>query len=229
MTNYRAWLALAFLSYIAADLARRFFEGSKALLVVFDLALMAAYLAFFASRKVSLRQSWRGKCMLGATALYVILIVAECANPSPFAQYAVTKVLALRNYLFALPCIWLGYDLASREGRGALRKAAHGFRWVFAIVAVFGIFAYFARGGSLSNEDAERVLTPLGGAVRSFEKGELRLSSSFFATSVRFAFFLLGGFLLLWGYQADHARSHFGLLPLDLLFQIGRASCRGRV
>ena len=214
--NYRFWLAAAFVAYIFVDLARRFFEGTKALLVVFDLGLLAAYVAYFTSQRESFRRSLRGQVFFVAMCLYALLVVVECANPSPYARYAVTKVLALRNYLSALPAVWLGYDLASRAGRRSLLKLGHWFQWLFIIVAMFGIVAYFIRGGSTQDTDA--VLKPLAGAVRSYEQGQLTLSSSFFATSVRFAFFLLGGYLILWAHCKETGRQ---LWPIALIAAAG--------
>ncbi|MCA9619579.1 MAG: hypothetical protein KC731_11155 [Myxococcales bacterium] len=217
MSNYRTWLAGAFLGYIVADLARRFFEGTKALLIVFDLGIFAAYVAFLLRSRIHIARSVRSKLLIGVMALYVLVILAECANPSPYSRYAVTKILAIRNYLLALPCVWLGYDLASPSGRAALHKAAHRFRWVFAVAAGFGVATYLIRsGGSGADSDPESVLKPLAGAVRGYGKGQLTLSSSFFATSVRFAFFILGGFLLLWGHYKTAEKFVWPVLLLSL-------------
>lgn len=216
MLNYRFWLGAAFVAYVFIDLIRRFFEGSKAFLVVFDLGLVLAYLTFFICHRPTLGRSTRSRLFLLAIAAFAVLIVAECVNPSPFAQYPITKVLALRNYLFGVPCVFLGYHLASSAERVSLFKWERLFRWLFAIVALFGVASFALRVGTPGEVDA--VLRPMGTVARSYGQRELQLSSSFFATSVRFAFFLLGGYLFLWA-AAQERRAL--VWPVTLVTAIG--------
>lgn len=206
MKSYRFWLVAAFIGYVVMDLVRRFFSGTKAGLLLFDAGLGAAYLAFLLSgKRPKLSSSSFGRALIPAMALFVILILGELLNPSPFATYAVTKVFGVRNYLFALPCIWIGYQLVTNE-RDKLDRAANLFFWVFAIVSLFGIAGFFLRSGAQSDGVTD-VLTPMADhKTHSFEKGEQLLSSSFFATSARFAVFLLGSYLLLWSFAKEQGR-----------------------
>lgn len=206
------------LTFTFIDFVRRFFDGSKWLLITLDILVVLIYAVYFGGIK-----KWRIKLRHGFSMILLILVLFilflwtilemfNIAYPSMIVSLA-----GVRAYWLAVPMISIGYYLAGHlNARDYERMYKYLLLLSIAVIAFSVIQALVDRGqlvGILS-----KLLTPMGHGIHSYGQEAHELSSSFFASSKRYGKYLLFCYLVLWA--INKARNRSGIF-IFILFFIG--------
>lgn len=171
-------------------------------LLAIDGALVIAFLAFYARKA-----PWLGRQTLAlsspqlpgnvkkAMIIYVCWVVLELLNP--YYPSLLLGIAAVREYLLPIPAFAIGMFVAIQWQRQQWRR-------LFYIVgagtaaAVIVSIVQFAVDADHFSDVQQSLLNPAEHAVHTWEDTEVELVSSLFASSKRYARFLLLTYPLLW-------------------------------
>jgi len=191
-------LAFLIINYVFIDLVRRFFNGSQILLIFLDLNIIAVYGIFFILIKNgSIISTKLAKSALVFSMLpYIALILIQSANqeiPSLTLTFA-----GLRTYLLPIPMLAVGYYIAASYKEFDYYFTYQLLKRLVYLAVGFAFLQSIIDLQSLPHF-AQIALSPMTPGTHNYGDELLSLTTSFFASSKRYASFLFFSYLIVWG------------------------------
>lgn len=213
---YYYFLGFSVLSYIFMDIIRRAdFIGSAALLL-FDFSLCLTFVVFYC---LGFRSSVRlqGYRSIPIEFKVFLLLLFFCVTLSVLNLAYLNipvSVLGIRSYLLAIPMLGIGYTLAIYLYKEGKLNYSY-FLNVLSFILIAIAFLQFLHNKGMVYFP---LFKPLEHAVHSYGVSEITLSASVFASSKRFARFLLLMYFLIWMIKKVRNET---IYPISILYFAG--------
>ncbi|MGY4706898.1 hypothetical protein ACVNPS_03970 [Candidatus Bipolaricaulota sp. J31] len=202
------------------DFFRKLLGGEPLLLAIVDASLLFLLFFFYAPYLFGWRKrlgvlKGMGPFLKLALGLYIFIVIIQALNPSMPSW--LVALAGLRSYLLAIPMIGVGWYVAETWRDKDYEQALKVIRFLIVLSVLFGALDLMTRPLELPASLAN-VLRPLEGGhmIHSFGFTTIELTSSFFASSKRWARCLLFLYLFAWAYLAVSKRH----TPLYLSFVV---------
>ncbi len=234
-------LGLLFVNYLFIDYVRRFFEGSRILLITLDVNLLLIYAAaFLFYSSLQLRKASSSPMMAPSqettlpvmflSPLFVLLIYVV----SNSAQLIVTDpylwVLSLRTYLLPIPMLFIGAIISKHFNVSSTRAVRKYLVALIILSMSMCIVQIFTPYGTSSEGNWGDFIAPPAHNYKSYGNDMFKVTSSFFSSSKKFARYLLISFLLYWGFRRYYCKKkeNIQFLLVFILVITGIVSSKAR-
>ncbi|WP_390614485.1 hypothetical protein [Maricurvus nonylphenolicus] len=213
--NYSFWLALLLPGYLFIDAFRRFYDGSRFLLLSIDFIVLLIFATFFVRRRRGPSYNYVTQFIYICLFAYVFAILLAAINPYFYSP--ITTVAGLRAYLLPIPFLWIGYCCACNYSVENWKKFSNYILFWVLVAIAFAVVQMSIDPGFLG-EWGSILFKPMDSSVKNYYDQTFNVVSSFFASSKRFGKFLLFSFLLIMGARL-YSRVYF--VALITIFFIG--------
>jgi len=190
--------ALLLINYVFIDLVRRFFDGSQILLLFLDINIIAIYMVFFVlikNGKLISKKLIKSALVLSISAFIIVVLIQSTNQEIPSL---LLTLAGFRTYLLPIPMIAIGYYIAS-----SYKATDYYYLYRLLKLLVYLAVAFAGLQCLLDLKSlpkfAQIALSPMTPGTHNYGDELLSLTTSFFASSKRFASFLLFSYLIVWG------------------------------
>ncbi len=192
-TGFLFLFKIFILTYTFIDLIRRFFDGSKVLLMSLDIIIVTTLFYFVATNKSKIRYIHNISIYLRVI-LFLLFMIILLQVFNPYYYDMKTYIVGFRSYLLAVPIILIGYYF-SKNKLLLTNNMIYFIIILFLITLVYAIFQLTVDYSLLVGTPMDFIAPMEHGAHSHYDK-EIQLTSSFFASSKRYGHFLMIMYLL---------------------------------
>ncbi len=194
--DHKKGIIIILLIYVFLDFVRRFLGESKFALIAIDFSILLVYLLYISKPRVNLRIFKDAQAFLSVLFIFCLLIVFEIGNS--YWPDLGTTLLGLRTYLLSIPFLFIGYRFATEGNMYEMDRFSKIMFKLATVTIIFGSISFIIRGGGSINESEGQIFIPMENKYHGYRYGRQLLTSSFFASSWRFANFLIFTYLISW-------------------------------
>ncbi len=181
------------LVYTFIDLIRRFFDGSKVLLISLDIIIIITLFYFISINNLKLRYLTKISIYLRLV-LYLLFLIILLQIFNPYYFDIKTYIVGFRSYLLAIPIVLIGYHFS--KNKLLLDKSLIIFIIVLSFITVVYAIFQLSTDYTLLVGTAIEFIAPMEHGVHSHGDQLVQLTSSFFASSKRYGHFLMIMYLM---------------------------------
>jgi len=220
LRNWRVGLFCTVLIVTLIDFARRYLEGQVLFLVVIDIILVVLFLSFYAPILIGQNQRLgfireMKPLLRAALATYILWIIFRAlasGTEQPLLVFA-----GLRSYLLAIPMLGIGWFVARSWTDTDYARASSIILFCLISTIIFGVIRFTVDSDGASRDTVASMM-PMEHAAHSYGSTEITLSSSFFASSKRWARYLLFMYLFAWAHYTATSRKWYRLFLSTAVF-----------